>query len=265
MSNKNALLIINDLHAKIGDKTILKGVSLEINPGSVHALMGRNGSGKSTLSYTIMGHPKYEVSQGDIKFEGNSLLNLSPDERAKLGIALSFQYPVAIPGVTVLNFLKTSLKAVLKRDIPIKELRPMLKAKMQELEIKDEFLSRYVNDGFSGGEKKKLEILHLSLLKPKLAILDETDSGLDIDALKVVANGITSLNKEGTAILLITHYQRILNYVTPQFVHIFENGEITNTGNHELAFKLEEFGYEYFAKANPLASTNSTKEVNYVS
>ncbi len=258
MNKQESGLKISNLKVKTAGKEILKGVSLKINPGEIHALMGRNGSGKSTLSYTIMGHPKYEISEGQIEFNGRNINDVSPDERAKMGLALSFQYPVAIPGVTVLNFLKTTLKAVLDREIPIKELKAMLKESMAKLEIKDEFLSRYVNDGFSGGEKKKLEILHLTLLKPKLAILDETDSGLDIDALKVVASGISALNEAGSAVLLITHYQRILNYVSPQFVHIFENGQITQTGTKELALQLEEFGYEHFAH-------NATKEVNYVS
>jgi Fe-S cluster assembly ATP-binding protein len=242
------ILKIEDLHVRIEDKEILRGVNLTINPGEAHALMGRNGSGKSTLSYTLMGHPRYQISQGQILFKGQNINELPTNERAKLGLALAFQYPMAIPGVSVVNFLKAALRAVRGKDTPIKEFRAELKAKMAELGVKDEFLSRYVNDGFSGGEKKRLEILQMLLLNPTLAVLDETDSGLDIDALKTVSHGVNTLRKPDTAILLITHYQRILDYVTPDFVHIFQDGQIVASGGKELAKELEAKGYDIVMK-----------------
>src|SRR5271156_1000392 len=195
------ILVIENLHVQVEDKEILKGVDLRINGGEIHALMGRNGSGKSTLSYTLMGHPRYKVTSGKMTFKGVSLQELAPNERAKLGLALAFQYPVAIPGVSVSNFLRAAVKAVRGKEVPVKEFRQELKVLMKELGVKDEFLSRYVNDGFSGGEKKRLEILQLLLLKPLVAVLDETDSGLDIDALKTVADGINTLSKPDTAVL----------------------------------------------------------------
>jgi Fe-S cluster assembly ATP-binding protein len=249
MTGKEPLLSIQNLHVKVEDKEILKGVDLNIFPGEVHALMGRNGSGKSTLSYTLMGHPRYAVTGGKILFKGTDILELTPDARARLGLALAFQYPVAIPGVSVSNFLRASVNAVRGKEVPIKEFRTELKAKMKELAVKDEFLSRYVNDGFSGGEKKRLEILQLSMLKPQLAVLDETDSGLDIDALKTVSEGINTLSaNEETAILLITHYQRILDYVAPQFVHVFQDGRIVKSGGAELAKELEARGYDWVSQ-----------------
>ena len=243
--SKEPLLKIEDLWVSVEGKDILKGVNLTINPGEVHAIMGRNGSGKSTLSYTLMGHPRYHVNRGSILFKGEEIGDLPPDERAKKGLALAFQYPVAIPGVSVSNFLRASVKAVRGKEIPVKEFRQELKAQMALLEVKDEFLSRYINDGFSGGEKKRLEILQMTLLKPALAVLDETDSGLDIDALKVVSTGINTLATKETAVLLITHYQRILNYVKPDFVHVFQNGQIIKTGGSELSEELEERGYDW--------------------
>ncbi len=255
MSASTPILKIEDLHVKVEDKEILRGVNLTINPGEAHALMGRNGSGKSTLSYTLMGHPRYRVTKGSIIFKGKNINEMGPDERAKLGLALAFQYPMAIPGVSVVNFLKAALRAVRGKDTPIKEFRQELKTKMTELGVKDEFLSRYVNDGFSGGEKKRLEILQLLLLNPTLAVLDETDSGLDIDALKTVAHGINTLLKPDTAILLITHYQRILDYVKPQFVHIFQDGQIITSGGGDLAKELEAKGYDIVTKDfNPVVS-----------
>lgn len=248
MTTKTLLLSIENLHVSVEDKEILKGVNLEINAGEIHALMGRNGSGKSTLSYTLMGHPRYKVTAGKILFKGTELVGLSPDARAKLGLALAFQYPVAIPGVSVSNFLRAAVKACRGKDVPVKEFRLEIKALMKELGIKDEFLSRYVNDGFSGGEKKRLEILQLSLLKPSLSVLDETDSGLDIDALKTVAAGINALVKPDTAVFLITHYQRILDYVQPHFVHIFQDGEIVTSGGSELPKELEARGYDWVTK-----------------
>jgi len=238
-------LEIRDLHASVGEKEILKGVNLSIGPGEVHAIMGPNGSGKSTLSNIILGHPKYTVTSGDIKFKGESILPLPTDERARLGIFLSFQYPTALPGVTIGNFLKSILKAHRGKDTPVKEFKAELKSAMSLLDVPDSFIARYVNDGFSGGEKKKAEILQLSLLKPILSILDETDSGLDIDALRIVSEGITANRSKDRSILLITHYQRMLNYVIPDFIHVFADGRILETGGKELSLKLEEQGYDW--------------------
>lgn len=247
MIGTEALLSIKNLHVSVENKEILKGVDLDIHAGETHALMGRNGSGKSTLSYTLMGHPRYAVTKGKILFKGQDLAALSCDQRARLGLALAFQYPVAIPGVSVSNFLRASVKAVRGKEVPVKEFRQELKSQMSKLGVKDEFLSRYVNEGFSGGEKKRLEILQLALLKPALAILDETDSGLDIDALKTVAEGVNHLSTPETAVLLITHYQRILNYVEPQFVHVLSDGRIVKSGSGELARELEERGYDWIS------------------
>lgn len=248
MTAKKPLLSIQDLHAKVEDKEILKGVNLEIFPGEVHAIMGRNGSGKSTLSYTLMGHPRYTVTAGKILFKGEDIVEMSPDQRARIGLALAFQYPVAIPGVSVSNFLRASVNAVRGKEIPVKEFRAELKEKMKSLGVPNEFLSRYINDGFSGGEKKRLEILQLALLKPALAVLDETDSGLDIDALKTVSEGINTLANPETAVLLITHYQRILNYVEPQFVHVFQDGRIIKSGGADLSKELEARGYDWVSQ-----------------
>jgi Fe-S cluster assembly ATP-binding protein len=248
MTDKVSMLVIENLYVAVDGKEILKGVNLQINAGEVHAIMGRNGSGKSTLSYTLMGHPRYRVTSGSIIYKGTNIVDLPPNERAKLGIALALQYPVAIPGVSVANFLRAATKAVRGKEVPVKEFRQELKAQMGALGVKDEFLSRYVNDGFSGGEKKRLEILQLTVLKPSLAVLDETDSGLDIDALKTVAEGINALAKPDTAVLLITHYQRILNYVEPQFVHVFQDGKIVKSGGRELALELEERGYDWVSR-----------------
>lgn len=238
------ILKVVDLNASIEGKTILKGVNLSINAGEVHAIMGKNGSGKSTLSNIIMGHPSYKVDSGDILFKGKSILDMPTDERAKAGIFLSFQYPTAIPGVTVTNFLRTVLKSNRGRDIPVKEFRKEVREAMSKLSMEDSFASRYVNDGFSGGEKKRNEILQMSLLNPTLAILDEIDSGLDIDALKVVCEGINQNKSDERAILLITHYQRMLNYIIPDYVHIFVEGKIVKSGDKNLAHELEEKGYE---------------------
>jgi Fe-S cluster assembly ATP-binding protein len=245
MTAKEPLLLIENLHVRVEDKEILKGVDLSINAGEIHALMGRNGSGKSTLSYTLMGHPRYVATAGKIVFKGMDLLALPPNERAKLGLILAFQYPVAIPGVSVSNFLRAAVKSVRGKEVPVKEFRLELKGLMKSLGVKDEFLSRYVNDGFSGGEKKRLEILQLSLLNPTLAVLDESDSGLDIDALKTVAKGINALAKPDSAVLLITHYQRILDYVQPDYVHVFQDGKIVTSGGRELSKELEARGYDW--------------------
>ncbi len=239
------ILKIVNLKATIADKEILKGVNLTIHSGEVHAIMGKNGSGKSTLSNIILGHPNYQVTEGDILFKGQSILGLKPDERARLGIFLSFQYPTAIPGVTVANFLRTMLKGIQGRDIPIKEFRQTLKKEITTLKIEESFMGRYVNDGFSGGEKKRNEILQLSLLKPALSILDETDSGLDIDALKIVCDGINANRNPNSSFLLITHYQRMLNYVVPDHVHVFMDGRVVLSGDKTLALELEEKGYDW--------------------
>ncbi|BDA79073.1 ABC transporter ATP-binding protein [Leptospira kobayashii] len=239
------ILEIRDLRAAVGDKEILKGVNLNIGPGQVHAIMGPNGSGKSTLSNIILGHPKYRILSGDILFKGQSILSMPTDERARLGIFLSFQYPTALPGVSIGNFLKSILKAHRGKDIPVREFKSELKSAMSLLEVPDSFIARYVNDGFSGGEKKRAEILQMSLLKPTLAILDETDSGLDIDALRIVSEGIMANRSSERSVLLITHYQRMLNYVIPDFVHVFADGRILETGGKELSLKLEEKGYDW--------------------
>jgi len=242
------ILQVRDLHVAVEDKEILKGVNLTINAGEIHAIMGRNGSGKSTLSYTLMGHPRYKVTSGEMLYKGQEIDDMSPDQRAKAGIGLAFQYPVAIPGVTVSNFLRHAVKAVRGKDIPVKEFRAELKVLMAKLGVKDEFLSRYLNDGFSGGEKKRLEILQLSLLNPTLIILDETDSGLDIDALKTVSEGVNALANGDNAILLITHYQRMLDYIKPDFVHVFQDGTIVASGDSQLALELEARGYDWVTK-----------------
>ncbi|WP_040506241.1 Fe-S cluster assembly ATPase SufC [Leptospira wolbachii] len=241
----SAILEIKSLHANVGDKTILRGVNLSIGPGEVHAIMGPNGSGKSTLSNVILGHPKYTITSGDILFRGESILNKSTDERARLGLFLSFQYPTALPGVTIGNFLRSILKAHRGKDVPVKEFKQELKQSMDLLEVPQSFIGRYVNDGFSGGEKKRAEILQMSLLKPILSILDETDSGLDIDALRIVSEGINSNRNPERSILLITHYQRMLNYIVPDFVHVFADGRILETGGKDLSLKLEEVGYDW--------------------
>ena len=243
------LLAVDNLHVTVEGKEILKGVTLTLNAGEVHALMGPNGSGKSTLSFCLMGHPKYAVTSGTICCKGVDLLPLSPDERAKQGIFLAFQYPTAIPGVTIANFLRAALRGVRGADVPVKEFRQTVKTQLKALGIPDAFMNRYVNDGFSWGEKKRLEILQMAVLNPTLAILDETDSGLDIDALKTVAAGITAMRSPDRGILVITHYQRLLNYIKPDFVHVLVDGRIVRSGGPELALELEAKGYEGFRPA----------------
>ena len=243
------LLVVEDLHVAVEGKEILKGLTLTVNAGEVHALMGPNGSGKSTLSFCPMGHPKYEVTAGRIFYQGEDVAPLSPDERAKRGIFLAFQYPTAIPGVTIANFLRAALRGVRGADVPVKEFRQTVKTRLQSLGIPENFMTRYVNDGFSGGEKKRLEILQMAVLNPALAVLDETDSGLDIDALKTVAAGINALRGPQRGILLITHYQRLLNYVKPDAVHVLVDGRLVRSGGPELALELEAKGYEGFKPA----------------
>ena len=243
------MLKITDLHANIDDKSILKGINLEIKPGEVHAIMGPNGSGKSTLASVVAGKEEYEVEKGEITFEGQNIDELSVEERAHKGIFLSFQYPVEIPGVSVTNFMKTALNEMRKakglEDMPAKDMLKMIREKSELLEIDRKFLSRSLNQGFSGGEKKRNEIFQMAMLEPKLAILDETDSGLDIDALRIVANGVNKLKTKDNAVIVITHYQRLLDYIVPDFVHVLHNGKIVKSGTKELAFELEEKGYDW--------------------
>ena len=243
------MLKITDLHAHIDEKSILKGINLEVKPGEVHAIMGPNGSGKSTLASVIAGKEEYEVEKGEITLEGQNIDELSVEERAHKGIFLSFQYPVEIPGVTVTNFIKTSLNEMRKAkglvDMPAKEMLKLIREKSELLEIDRKFLSRSLNQGFSGGEKKRNEIFQMAMLEPKLAILDETDSGLDIDALRIVANGVNKLKSNDNAVVIITHYQRLLDYIVPDFVHVLYNGKIVKSGTKELAFELEEKGYDW--------------------
>ena len=240
------LLVVDNLHVSVEDKPILKGLNLTVQAGQVHAMMGPNGSGKSTLSFCLMGHPKYQITEGRIRYQGEDIAGLSPDERAKRGIFLAFQYPTAIPGVTIANFLRASLRGVRGQEVPVKEFRVTVKNQLKALGIPDSFMNRYVNDGFSGGEEKRLEILQMAVLNPKLAVLDETDSGLDIDALKTVAAGINALRGPERGMLLITHYQRLLNYIKPDAVHVMVNGRIARSGGPELALELEAKGYQGF-------------------
>ena len=239
-------LEIRDLHVSVAGKPILKGVSLAVNRGEIHALMGPNGSGKSTLANTLMGHPKYTVESGDILFEGQSVRDWSPDQRARAGMFLSFQYPTAIPGVTMVNFLRQALNQREGRDIPVREFRTRLTETMGALRMDQQFARRYVNDGFSGGEKKRAEILQLSLFKPSIAVLDETDSGLDVDALRTVAEGVNQVAAQDPkpGILLITHYYRILSLIEPDFTHVLVEGRLVKSGGKELAMEVENNGYE---------------------
>ncbi len=239
-------LVIKDLHVSIEGKEILKGVNLVVKKGEVCALMGPNGSGKSTLAYTLMGHPKYTVDKGEVWYKGQNVLELAVDERAKLGLFLSFQYPQEIPGVSVSNFLRTAYNAVKKNAMSVPDFIKLLKEKMKLLKIDDAFARRYLNEGFSGGEKKRTEILQLAVLQPEMAILDETDSGLDIDSLKIVAEGVNTLLSPNFGVLVITHYQRLLNYITPDKVHIMVRGKIVKSGGKELAHELEARGYDEY-------------------
>jgi len=243
------MLKIDNLHANINGKEILKGVNLEIKAGEVHAIMGPNGSGKSTLAAVIAGKEDFEVTEGSVELNGEDLADLAPEVRAHKGVFLSFQYPIEIPGVTVTNFIKTAINETRKakgmEELPAKEMLHLIREKADLLEIDRKFLSRSLNEGFSGGEKKRNEIFQMAMLEPQLAILDETDSGLDIDALKVVANGVNKLKSENNAVLLITHYQRLLDYIIPDFVHVLYNGKIVKSGGKELAYELEEKGYDW--------------------
>lgn len=243
------MLKINNLHASIEDKGILRGVNLEVKAGEVHAIMGPNGSGKSTLAAVIAGKEEYEVTEGSILFENEDINELAAEERAHKGVFLSFQYPVEIPGVSVTNFMKTAINETRKakglEDMPAKDMLKLIREKSELLEIDRKFLSRSLNEGFSGGEKKRNEIFQMAMLEPKLAILDETDSGLDIDALRIVANGVNKLKSKDNAVIVITHYQRLLEYIVPDFVHVLYNGRIVKSGGKELAHELEEKGYDW--------------------
>ena len=261
-----ALLELKNLHVALEDQSveIVKGVDLSVDTNQIHAIMGPNGSGKSTLAYALMGHPAYEITEGDIRLDGESILELEADERAQRGLFLAFQYPHAIPGVTVTSFLRSAINAVRKArnggeddPVKIKDFRQDMLAAMEKLQVPRELAQRYLNDGFSGGEKKRVEILQMAMLKPRIAVLDETDSGLDIDALKTVANGVSELVGEETGALVITHYQRILNYVQPDFVHVFVDGRIVEEGGPELAHKLEAEGYAAFG-ANGRSNGSNT-------
>jgi Fe-S cluster assembly ATP-binding protein len=250
------MLEIDNLHVSVDEGEILRGVNLTIKQGETHALMGPNGSGKSTLAYALMGHPGYDITDGQVIFKGVDVLELSSDERARMGLFLAFQYPVAIPGVTVANFLRTAINSRRKaeneddRGIPIREFRTLLKKKMASLDMSQEVAGRYLNDGFSGGEKKRAEILQLATLEPEIAILDETDSGLDIDALKIVADGVNQLVGPALGVLVITHYQRVLRYIQPQQVHVMFEGRIVESGGADLALQLEAQGYEWVRAAH---------------
>jgi len=255
-SSNHPLFSCRGVHVTVAGKEIVKGVDLEIRAGEKHALMGPNGSGKSTLAAALMGHPAFEVT-GEIRLDGHDLTALDPDERARLGLFLGFQYPVAVPGVTVASFLRAALSAREGRDIPVREFRQKMQASFDALDVPKDFAGRYLNDGFSGGEKKRLEIMQMLLLKPAIALLDETDSGLDIDALKVVSAGVNQATGPENGILLVTHYQRILDYVKPDVVHVFMNGRIVRTGGPELARELEARGYDWLAEEDTTTTANA--------
>ena len=246
------MLEINNLHCKIEGKPILKGVNLKINKGEIHAIMGPNGSGKSTLANVISGHEDYEVTKGSIYFKGQEIVELAPEERSHRGIFLSFQYPIEIPGITVTNFIKTAINANLKargeNEMSASKMLKKIREKASLLEIDSNFLSRSLNQGFSGGEKKRNEIFQMAMMEPELAVLDETDSGLDIDALKIVANGVVKCSHENNSVLVITHYQRLLDYIVPDFVHIVMDGKVVKSGDKDLAKKIEEVGYDWLKK-----------------
>ncbi|HJZ50447.1 MAG TPA: Fe-S cluster assembly ATPase SufC, partial [Roseiflexaceae bacterium] len=251
----NTDLVIKDLHVNVEDKEILRGLSLTLKAGTIHAIMGPNGSGKSTLAYTLMGHPGYTVTSGEVWYQGQNILELEADDRSKLGVFLAFQYPVAIPGVTMANFLRSAINAHRAEEgkdpketsVPVAQFRKQLREQMAALEIDESFVRRYLNEGFSGGEKKRVEILQMAMLQPSVAIMDETDSGLDIDALKIVAQGVNTLYGKfpEMSVMVITHYQRLLNYIKPHFVSVLMDGRVVREGGPELALELEEKGYDW--------------------
>jgi len=254
-------LEIRNLHVSVQGNNILKGVNLTVNKGEIHALMGPNGTGKSTLAYSLMGHPNYEVTDGEVWFKDQNILELDPAERSHLGIFLAFQYPVSIPGVSVANFLRSAINAQRKahdpeyKGISIPEFRKVLKERMDMLKMDHSFAGRYLNEGFSGGEKKRAEVLQLAMLQPEIAIMDETDSGLDIDALRIVSEGVNTLKGSNLGVLIITHYQRILDYVKPDYVHIMLDGRVVETGGADLAMQLEKQGYDWLREKNGVVAT----------
>ncbi|MCB2229429.1 Fe-S cluster assembly ATPase SufC [bacterium] len=245
MSDKKPLLSFNDVHVEVEGKEVVRGVTLTINAGETHAIMGPNGSGKSSLSQALMGHPSYAITRGEAFLKGESILDMDPDERSRAGLFLAFQYPLAIPGVTVANFMRSALQSHRGKDADMSDFRKLFKAEMNALGIDHVFATRYLNEGFSGGEKKRIEILQMAMLQPSVAILDETDSGLDIDALKTVAEGINRFHNDNNGILLVTHYQRLLNYVKPDYVHVMKAGHLVKSGGPELALELEDRGYDW--------------------
>ena len=250
------LFVIDNLQITVANQSIVKGLSLTIEAGEVHAIMGPNGSGKSTLANTLMGHPRYTVTGGDVRFHGASILGQRPDERSRSGLFLALQYPTDVPGVSMINFLRRAMSARRGEDIPVREFRQELNEVLGRLQMDESFVRRYVNDGFSGGEKKRAEILQLCLLQPEVAIMDETDSGLDIDALRIVAEGINEFRNESNGILLITHYQRLLNYVRPDYVHVLADGQIVESGDFSLAERLEAEGYDPILERVAEGATN---------
>lgn len=253
-------LEIRNLHVGIEGKEILRGVNLIVRQGEVHALMGPNGTGKSTLAYALMGHPNYEITEGEVWFKGQNILELEPDQRSHLGLFLAFQYPVSIPGVSVANFLRSAINAHRKaanpedKGVSIPEFRRMLKERMDMLKMDHSFAGRYLNEGFSGGEKKRAEVLQMAALQPEIAVMDETDSGLDIDALRIVSEGVNALRGPKLGVLVITHYQRILNYIKPDYVHIMMEGRVVETGGPDLALHLEEHGYDWLREKNGITA-----------
>jgi len=261
-AREQPIFVTENLHVSVEGKEILRGVDLVVNRGEVHALMGPNGSGKSTLANAIMGHPRYQVTKGSIVFRGEQVAGLLPDERARRGLFLAFQYPIGVPGVVMGNFLRAALKARRGEDVPVREFRKLLDETLDLLKMDPAFVRRYVNEGFSGGEKKRAEVLQMALLRPELAVLDETDSGLDIDALRTVAEGINALRGPELGVLLITHYQRILNYIQPDVVHVLYAGRIVKTGGPELAHELERQGYDWIIKEFAPVAVGAEEEQN---
>ncbi len=245
MNNRAPIFEFENIHVEVEGKEVVSGVSMKIFPGEIHAIMGKNGSGKSSLSNALMGHPLYTITRGTAALDGRNILEMSADERSRAGLFLAFQYPMAIPGVTVANFMRTALQSHRGKEADMSDFRKLFRSEMQALEIDESFATRYLNDGFSGGEKKRIEILQMAMLQPKMAVLDETDSGLDIDALKTVANGINRFCTNDNGVLMVTHYQRLLTYVKPTFVHVMMAGKLVKSGGPELALKLEDNGYDW--------------------